>query len=167
MLSSDDNITLSPQDLRSFLSRINGMNKEEAGKAKALYLKSAVNEYKEFRRNMKAVGCMQYFFLLIPFFWPFLYWQRKELIKTEQHFHSNLKNALEVWGGDIKPYMSEEEIGFILNPDIVKEKKSDSVDLVPLSQESSPELETQTTESEPIQETEKGATNIIESQQEE
>lgn len=55
------------------------MSRDEVRKAKTLYPKNAITEYKVVREGLKVFGCVQMFFWIIPIFWPILFIQRRSM----------------------------------------------------------------------------------------
>ena len=63
---------LSSEKLQQFVTGLANLSREEIRKAKSLYIRNAISELKALDENMRAFGCVQIFFALIPIFWPIL-----------------------------------------------------------------------------------------------
>lgn len=93
--------SLSQDKLQMFVAGLSGLAPDEMRKAKVLYIKNAVSEYKALRASFKAAWFVQFLFILIPIFWPILYVQRRTMRAQERLFSERISNALEVWGDDL------------------------------------------------------------------
>jgi hypothetical protein len=94
--------SLSQDKLQMFVVGLSGLAPEEIRKAKILYIKNSISEYKALKASYKAAGFVQVLFMLIPLFWPILFLQRKTMRAEEKLFRERIENALEVWGDDLK-----------------------------------------------------------------
>jgi hypothetical protein len=94
--------SLSRDKLQMFVTGLSGLAPEEIRKAKILYIRNSISEYKALKASYKAAGFVQVLFVLIPIFWPVLYLQRKTMRAEEKLFRERIENALEVWGDDLK-----------------------------------------------------------------
>ncbi len=94
--------SLSPEKLQLFLAGLSGLPADEVRKAKSLYIRNSLSEYKAMESSLQAFGCVQGFFALIPIFWPILYAQRKMLNAQRTLFRERIENALHVWGDDLR-----------------------------------------------------------------
>lgn len=106
--------TLSQNQLQAFVAGLSGLAPEEIRKAKVLYIRNAISEYRAVRESYKSVWVVQILFMLIPLFWPFLYFQRKAIRAEERLFRERISNALEVWRDDLRGErfaIDEEETG--------------------------------------------------------
>ncbi len=93
---------LSHNQLQAFVAGLSGLAPEEIRKAKVLYIKNAISEYKALRTSYKAMGIVQAIFMLIPLFWPILYLQKRTMRAQERLFRERIGNALEVWKDDLR-----------------------------------------------------------------
>ena len=68
---------LSPEKLQLFVAGLSGLSQEEVRKAKSLYIRNAISEYRAMAASMEgfksAQGCMS----VIPIFWPILGAQKR------------------------------------------------------------------------------------------
>jgi hypothetical protein len=92
---------LSPEKMQLFLAGLAGLPADEVRKAKSLYIRNAISEYDAMKESLAAFGCMQYFFALIPFFWPILYAQRRMMNAQQKLFEERIQNAMDVWKDDL------------------------------------------------------------------
>jgi hypothetical protein len=94
--------SLSPERMQFFLAGMAGLPKEEIRKAKSLYIRDAISQYKAFDDSQRAFGCVMIFFAIIPFFWPILYVARRSVNVQRRLFQERIQNALEVWKDDLQ-----------------------------------------------------------------
>ncbi|MCE5333605.1 MAG: hypothetical protein LLG06_03355 [Desulfobacteraceae bacterium] len=94
--------TLSQNQLQTFVAGLSGLAPEEMRKAKVLYIKNAISEYRAVRDSYKAAWIVQVLFMLVPLFWPILYLQRKAMRAEERLFRERISNAVEVWKDDLR-----------------------------------------------------------------
>jgi hypothetical protein len=93
--------SLSPEKMQMFVAALSGLPQEEIRKAKSLYIRDAISEYHAMLESMRAFGCVQVFFAIIPFFWPVLYAQRRMINAQCRLAEERIRNALEVWKDDL------------------------------------------------------------------
>lgn len=93
--------SLSPEKLQLFVAGLSGLPGEEIRKAKSLYIRNAISEYKAMNEQMKAFGFIQIFFAIIPLFWPFLYAQRRMMKSGQRLAQERIRNAIDVWKDDL------------------------------------------------------------------
>jgi hypothetical protein len=74
---------------------------DEGRKAKLLFIRNELAEYEESLASAHAFGLFQLIFLVIPVFWPVLLAQRYMMIAGCRSEYRQLRNALDVWGGDL------------------------------------------------------------------
>jgi len=93
---------LSPEQMQLFTARLVGLPPEEIRKAKVLYIRNAVAEFRAqiagFRTFRQAQGC----FTLLPFFRPFLGIQKSWMDAQLQLSRERIHNAIEVWKDDLQ-----------------------------------------------------------------
>lgn len=94
--------SLSPERMQLFLAGLSGLPEDEVRKAKSLYIRNAISEYKAMETSMQAFGCVQVAFAVIPIFWPILYAQRRMIKAQRTLFHERIQNALDVWRDDLR-----------------------------------------------------------------
>ncbi len=74
--------SLSPEQVQMFLAGLSGLAPEEVRKAKLLYLRNAVSEYRALRQGVSGFRVAQGCFAVIPFFWPIL-WAQNRMIGSQ------------------------------------------------------------------------------------
>lgn len=89
--------------LQLFLTSLSGLPEPEIRKAKELHVRNALVEVQSLIDEHKDFLKGNFFFILIPIFWPFL-WSahRKEKIEIREAI-GRISNALIVWQQDIGP----------------------------------------------------------------
>ncbi len=97
----DSSDLLSQDKLQMFVAGLANLSPEEIRKAKILYIRNAISEYKALRTSFRAFGFVQVLLMIIPLFWPIIYLQRKSMRAEEQLFRERIGNALAVWGDDL------------------------------------------------------------------
>jgi len=94
--------SLSPEKLGLFAATLSGMNPEEMRKAKLLYIRNAISEYKAMKESVAGFGQAQGCMSIIPFFWPILGAQKRMLNAQMQLAQDRIRNAIDVWKGDLR-----------------------------------------------------------------
>jgi len=94
--------SLSAEKLQMFAAGLAGLAPEEVRKAKVLYIRNAISEYHALQESLRAFGCVQILFALIPLFWPVLYAQRRMINAQRRLFRERIENALTVWRDDLR-----------------------------------------------------------------
>ena len=106
--------SLSPEKLQMFVAGLSGLAPEEVRKAKVLYLRNAISELEALESSMRGFGVVQGCFAVIPFFWPFLYAQRRIMSAQVNLAKDRLRNAMDVWRDDLggeRFQIGDEELG--------------------------------------------------------
>ena len=93
--------SLSVQQLQLFAAGLSGLSKDEIRKAKSLYLRNAISEYKAARASMRGFQKVQGCAAIIPVFWPILWAQRSGMNAGMTLYQDRIKNALTVWRDDL------------------------------------------------------------------
>jgi hypothetical protein len=93
---------LSPEKLQLFVAGLSGLVPEEVRKAKVLYLRNAVSEYKAMVESFAGFGQMQGCMSIIPVFWPMIGAQKRMMSAQLQLAKERIRNAIDVWRGDIR-----------------------------------------------------------------
>jgi hypothetical protein len=99
---NDQNDPFSAERMQIFLTGLAGLAPDEIAKAKTLYVKNAISDYRLMKENAAAMGCVSVLFWAIPIFWPFLIGQKRMMKAGEQRMRERVQNALDVWGDDIR-----------------------------------------------------------------
>lgn len=88
---------LGAESVQQFTLSLAGLPETEMAKAKELYLRNAISEYKtekEAEKNFMLGALVQW---LIPLFWPQLISQRRNAQKEAEESRQRIVNALNVW----------------------------------------------------------------------
>jgi hypothetical protein len=93
---------LSPEKLQLFAAGLSGLAPEEVRKAKLLYLRNAISEYKATQASYAGFGQAQGCFSIIPIFWPIIGAQKKMMAAQLQLSRDRIRNAIDVWRSDLK-----------------------------------------------------------------
>jgi hypothetical protein len=99
MLPNQD--ALSAQQLQLFVAGLSGLSQDEVRKAKSLYIRNAISEYKAARASLSGFRVAQGCFMIIPVFWPILWAQRSGMNAGLTLYEERIKNALAVWRDDL------------------------------------------------------------------
>lgn len=94
---------LSAEKMQLFLAGLAGLPKDEVKKAKVLFIRNAISEYKAARESMEAFagmqsGCMG----CNPMFWPIMGFQKKAMSSGLRLYEERIKNAIDVWKDDLQ-----------------------------------------------------------------
>lgn len=92
---------LSAQQLQVFVSSLAGLSTDEIRKAKSLYIRNAISEYKAAKAGIEGFGVAQGCFALIPIFWPILWAQRVGMTSGLKLYEERITNAMAVWKDDL------------------------------------------------------------------
>lgn len=93
--------SLSPEKIQLFTAGLSGLAPAEVRKAKSLYLRNALSEFRMAKDQMANFGIVQIFFAIIPLFWPFLIVQRRMMKTGLNLYQERIRNALTVWKEDL------------------------------------------------------------------
>ena len=93
--------SLSAEKMQLFMAGLSGLPEDEIRKAKSLYIRNAISEYKAMESSLAAFGSVQGCFAIIPIFWPILYAQRRMIAAQRTLFEERIQNALDVWHDDL------------------------------------------------------------------
>ena len=94
--------SLSPEKLQLFAASMAGLPRDEIRKAKSLYIRNAISEFKALNEGLRAFGIVQIFFAIIPLFWPILYAQRRMMNSQRRLAAERVRNAMAVWREDLE-----------------------------------------------------------------
>src|SRR5687767_13710076 len=92
---------LSADKLQLFTASLQGLPAEEIRKAKLLYVRNAISEHHARLEQHRGFGCLQLAFAVIPFFWPFLFAQRRALKAAARLSRERIENAVLIWKDDL------------------------------------------------------------------
>lgn len=101
MTHNQQSDALSPEKLQLFAAGLAGLAPAEVRKAKVLYLRNAISEYQAFQASVAGFGQAQGCLFLFPLFWPILGAQKKMLAAQTQLHKDRIRNAVDVWRGDL------------------------------------------------------------------
>jgi hypothetical protein len=101
MIGAESRDSLSAEKMQLFAAGLANLPPQEVRKAKVLYVRNAIAEYRAARESMKAFGCVQVFFALIPLFWPILILQRRQMRIGFELQREKIRNAIDVWKEDL------------------------------------------------------------------
>ena len=87
--------------MQLFVTGLAGLTADEARKAKSLYIRNAISEYKMVKESYRSFGYAQLFFAIIPIFWPILLLQRSGMNSGLRMYEERITNALLVWKDDL------------------------------------------------------------------
>ena len=93
---------LSPEKLQLFIAGLSGLASEEVRKAKLLYLRNAISEFKATQASYQGFGQAQGCMSVIPIFWPIIGAQKRMMAAQLQLGKDRIRNAIYVWQGDLK-----------------------------------------------------------------
>ena len=93
---------LSPEKLQLFVATLSGLAPEEVRKAKVLYLRNAISEFKAIKDSYEGFGQAQGCMSIIPIFWPIIGAQKKMMNANLNLQKERIKNAIDVWKEDLK-----------------------------------------------------------------
>jgi hypothetical protein len=93
---------LSPEKLQLFVAGLSGLSREEICKAKVLFVRNAIAEYRAMVESFRGFRVVQIFFAIIPFFWPILYAQKRGMDAQLRLARERIGNAIDVWKDDLR-----------------------------------------------------------------
>lgn len=93
---------LSAEKMQMFVAGLSGLAPEEVRKAKVLYIRNAISEYRAAEEGMGAFNMAQGCFWVIPIFWPILFSQRKMVNSQLRLARQKIANAINVWRDDLR-----------------------------------------------------------------
>jgi hypothetical protein len=93
---------LSSEKLQLFVAGLSGLPPDEVRKAKSLYIRNAIAEYRALQESYQgfrgAQGCLS----VIPVFWPIVGAQRRMMDAQLRLSRERIRNAIEVWKDDLR-----------------------------------------------------------------
>lgn len=93
---------LSPEKLQLFVAGLSGLSPEEVRKAKFLYIRNAISEYRAMQASLEGFGQAQGCLSIIPIFWPIIRAQRRMMDAQLRLARERIRNAIEVWRDDLR-----------------------------------------------------------------
>jgi hypothetical protein len=94
--------SLSPEKLQLFVAGLSGLASEEVRKAKVLYIRNAISEYRAMAESFHGFAQTQGCLSIIPLFWPILGSQKRMMAAQLQLAKERIRNAIDVWRDDIR-----------------------------------------------------------------
>ena len=93
---------LAPERIQNFIGTLAGLPPEEIRKAKILFIRNAISEYRAMTEAHvgfeKLQGCMSF----IPIFWPVLGVQKRMMAAQRRLMRERIQNAIDVWRDDLQ-----------------------------------------------------------------
>jgi hypothetical protein len=93
--------SLSPEKMQFFIAGLSGLDPEEVRKAKILYIRNAISEYKAMEASFQGFGQAQGCMSVIPMFWPIIGAQKRMMDAQLRLSEDRIRNAIEVWRDDL------------------------------------------------------------------
>ena len=93
---------LSPEKLQLFVAGLSGLAPEEVRKAKVLYIRNSISEYRALAESYAGFGTAQGCMTIIPIFWPVLGAQKRMMAAQLGLAKERIRNAIDVWRGDMR-----------------------------------------------------------------
>jgi hypothetical protein len=94
--------SLTPEKMQLFVAGLSGLAPEEVRKAKVLYIRNAIAEFKAMQASFAGFGQAQGCMSIIPIFWPVIGAQKKMVAAQLQLAKDRIRNAIDVWKDDLK-----------------------------------------------------------------
>ena len=94
--------SLSPEKLQLFIATLAGLPRDEVRKAKSLYLRNAISEYRAARESIQGFRVVLWLFAIIPIFWPMLYAMKRGMNASLRLARERIGNAIAVWKDDLE-----------------------------------------------------------------
>ena len=100
---------LTPEKLQLFIAGLSGMSEEEGNKAKLLFIKNEIAQYRMVKAQFAGFGKLQGCLGMVPIFWPVIKGQKTMMNAALEMQREQLGNALSVWKDDLGPHAAELE----------------------------------------------------------
>lgn len=94
--------SLSPEKMQLFLATLAHLPPEEIQKAKLLYIRNAIAEFRALETTMASFGKLQGCMSVIPIFWPVISLQKKMMNAQVDLARQRILNAVDVWQDDLR-----------------------------------------------------------------
>ena len=91
---------LSPEKMQLFLATLAHLPPAEIQKAKLLYIRNTIAEFRAFETTIASFGQMQGCMSIIPIFWPIISLQKKLMNSQIDLARQRILNAVDVWKDD-------------------------------------------------------------------
>ena len=93
---------LSPEKMQLFMAALSGLPQDEVRKAKSLYIRNAISEYRALEESLAGFKTAQGCFSIIPIFWPILGAQKRMMNAQLRLSRERIQNAIDVWQDDLE-----------------------------------------------------------------
>jgi hypothetical protein len=93
---------LSPEKMQLFMAALSGLPQEEVRKAKSLYIRNSISEYRAIVESIAGFKSMQGCMMVIPFFWPVIGAQKRMMNAQLRLYRERIQNAIDVWQDDLE-----------------------------------------------------------------
>lgn len=94
--------SLSPEKMQMFIAGLSGLAPDEVRKAKLLYIRNAISEFKALQASIQGFGQAQGCMSIIPIFWPIIGAQKSMMAAQLQLGKDRIQNAIDVWRDDLR-----------------------------------------------------------------
>ena len=94
--------SLSPEQLQLFVAGLSGLAPDEVRKAKLLYIRNAIAEYRALIDSFQGFGQAQGCLSVIPVFWPVVGAQKRIMEAQARLAKERIRNAIDVWRDDLQ-----------------------------------------------------------------
>lgn len=94
--------SLSPEKMQLFLATLAHLPPQEIQKAKLLYIRNAIAEFRALESTMASFGQLQGCMSIIPIFWPIISLQKKMMSTQIDLARQRITNAIDVWQDDLR-----------------------------------------------------------------
>ena len=94
--------SLSPEKMQLFLATLAHLPPQEIQKAKLLYIRNSIAEFRALETTMASFGKLQGCMSIIPFFWPIISLQKKMMNAQVDLARQRITNAIDVWQDDLQ-----------------------------------------------------------------
>jgi hypothetical protein len=94
--------SLSLERMQQFALTLAHLPPDEMRKAKLLYIRNAIAEFRAYEKSVAGFAQMQGCMSIIPVFWPILKLQKKIMSAQEELARQRILNAIDVWRDDLE-----------------------------------------------------------------
>lgn len=94
--------SLSPEKMQLFLATLAHLPPEEIQKAKLLYIRNAIAEFRALETTTASFRQLQGCMSIIPIFWPVISLQKRVMNTQIELARQRILNAVDVWKDDLR-----------------------------------------------------------------
>ncbi|MBL9080407.1 MAG: hypothetical protein JNK76_01285 [Planctomycetales bacterium] len=94
--------SLSSERMQQFALTLAHLPPDEVRKAKLLYIKNAIAEFRTFETTVSSFAQMQGCMSIVPIFWPIIKMQKKMINAQVDLARQRIMNAIDVWRDDLQ-----------------------------------------------------------------